>query len=75
MFLAEMVGRYGDTHLIESSLALEGAYVRIYQTSETDSACVSLNAFEAMKVIEALAQFVHEAFSGELTEPAEVDHG
>lgn len=60
-------------NVIESSLALEGAHVRVYGgrdiAIEGHEGHVHLNVEQAEVVVRGLTAFITEARAGELTEP------
>lgn len=61
------VGCYGwKVRVVESSIALEGAHVRIYHGPDEH---VQLHVDAAEKVAAALLDFVRDARADELTEP------
>ena len=70
----EWRGSRGEITVRESSLAYEGAHVRIYQDElgigESNN-CIHLSVADAKRIIAALSAFVEEAEAGELCEPAE----
>jgi hypothetical protein len=61
-----------DLQVTESSIAFEGAHIRIYHG---DDEHVQLHVDAAEKVAEALLDFVRAARADELTEPVYVEDG
>jgi hypothetical protein len=76
LFADEFDQLYGPVHVIESSIAFQGAHCWIYQDlSKRDPKCettqVHLDVEGAKKVRDALSLFIDEAEAGELVESAE----
>lgn len=87
IYAEEIKTRHEETLSVrESSLAFEGAHVRIYVNGHVHQMiadgfdgktpaliCAHMNVAQTKELIAALQEFIDEAEAGELTEPAEAE--